>query len=309
MFSKSTKVEIHNVITDDIGRYILLYTTYNRTKCLFVNVYAPNRDEPEFLQKLFVEIERFMPDNIIIGGDFNLALEPKIDRKGTHMNNDRAAKWLDEKLNTLDLIDTWRHLNQEPGYTWRQFRPRLACSRLDYFFISKHFTQYINLIEIRCGFRSDHSLVCMTVVLDPHARGPGHWKLNTALLKDKEYVEGINKLLDIELSQCYDSVRTKWEMVKLAVRGSTLQCSARKQKLKRNKIQILERKVKRLEKELNTQKQDRIFEDTYEQLRLVNHELQEIISEKTKGAIIRSRATWATQGELPTKYFLNLEKK
>ena len=285
-----------------------MYATYKSTKCLFANVYAPNRDDPEFLKKLFTEIERFTPDNVIIGGDFNLALEPHIDRKGTHINNERSAKWLKDKIQD-SYVDIWRHFNYEPGYTWRRLRPRLACSRLDYIFTNETFLQYIDAIEVKYGFRSDHSMLCMTINLDSHARGPGYWKLNTSLLKDREYVEGINKLLDIELSQDLDSLKLKWEMIKMAVRGSTIQFSSRKNKSKRNKTAVLERKVKMLENELSANYvKNSLFNDTYEQLRLVNHELQEIVADKTKGAIIRSRATWATQGEMPTKYFLNLEK-
>ena len=52
-----------------------------------------------------------------------------------------------------------------------------------------------------------------------------------------------------------------------------------------------------------------MFEDTINQLRLVKHDICELQKAKTQGAILRSKATWAMQSELPTKYFLNLEKK
>ena len=42
---------------------------------------------------------------------------------------------------------------------------------------------------------------------------------------------------------------------------------------------------------------------------MVKHELNEIQKSKTKGAILRSGANWTAHGEMPTKYFLNLEKK
>ena len=49
--------------------------------------------------------------------------------------------------------------------------------------------------------------------------------------------------------------------------------------------------------------------DREEQIRLVKHDLRELTKNKTKGAILRSRAKWADQGERPSKYYLNLEKQ
>ena len=49
-------------------------------------------------------------------------------------------------------------------------------------------------------------------------------------------------------------------------------------------------------------------EDTAEQLENLKNELINIRHEKLKGHIIRSRAQYIDQGEMPTKYFCALEK-
>ena len=90
-------------------------------------------------------------------------------------------------------------------------------------------------------------MVVLELVLDRHKRGPGYWKFNASLLKNKDYVEKIDKLLDIELDQPFSSFRQKWEIIKLAIRGSTLQFSARKQKSNRLTMQVLEKKTRSLE--------------------------------------------------------------
>ena len=51
-----------------------------------------------------------------------------------------------------------------------------------------------------------------------------------------------------------------------------------------------------------------LFQNTEEQIRLVKHEINDIIKERAQGAMIRSKMKWCNEGEKPTKYFLNLEK-
>ena len=52
-----------------------------------------------------------------------------------------------------------------------------------------------------------------------------------------------------------------------------------------------------------------IFDDTETQIWLVKHEIEEINRDETKVAMIRARERWEMQAEMPTKYFLNLEKR
>ena len=215
---------------------------------------------------------------------------------------------LKKRCETQKIVDTWRWFYPEIlGYTWRRLNPRLKCSRLDYVFVDEELVQSVDSITLGCGYRSDHSLLSTILVFDEHERGPGYWKLNTSLLRIHDYVEKMNKLLDIELSQTFSSFKSKWELTKLAIRGSTIQYTVRRQKVKHNQSEVLDRKLSKLQQELDNN--EALFRDTKEQIRLVQHEIREITAEKTKGAIIRSRANYALKGEMPTKYFLQLEKK
>ena len=93
----------------------------------------------------------------------------------------------------------------------------------------------------------------------------------------------------------------------MSVRSTTIQYAARKSRSKRNKIDVLERKLKSLEDRIANQTD--ILPDTDNQVRLIKHELEGIVREKTQAAVIRCRANWAEYGEKPTRYFLNLEKR
>ena len=309
LFSKNCSVMVHNVILSPEGRYILLYLTWKKCKFLIANVYAPNKDSPQFMQEVFGKISKFTPHFAIIGGDFNLGIDVTVDRLGSTCNNDKAAKWLSDHLDNSDHVDVWRHLHEDKhGFTWCRNKPKVVRSRLDYFFVSEAFLQFVNTARIIPNFRSDHKMLELGVTFNPHKRGPGYWKLNTALLRDTDYVEKMNRLLEIELSDVKNrEFRKTWELAKIAIRGSTIQYAARKQKSKRNIIEALERKIVKLEKELIDR--NVLFNDTLEQIRKVKHELEQFNREKTRGAIVRAKARWSFQGEMPTKYFLKLEKK
>ena len=174
--------------------------------------------------------------------------------------------------------------------------------------MSENITQFIESIQILPGFRTDHSIVVASLSLCEYKRGQGYWKLNVSLLKDKNYVEAINKLLDIELSQNLQlSFKNRMELLKVAVCRSSIQFVSRKKKSEKLKIKILEKRITKLEQELETP--NPLFQDTEEQLRLVKHDLKDLMSTLTKEAIIRSGMSWVYQGEKPSKYFLNLEKQ
>jgi hypothetical protein len=45
------------------------------------------------------------------------------------------------------------------------------------------------------------------------------------------------------------------------------------------------------------------------ELNEAKHDLEEIRNKKIKGCFVRTKARWIEEGEKPTKYFLNLEKR
>ena len=282
--------------------------TLNDTKLILANIYAPNRDDPDFFADVFTKIGRFSPNYFIIAGDSNLGLDPSVDRYGSGYNNSRAANWLTKHISASSNIDLWRYLYPDRNdFTWRWLKPTSSFSRLDYFLVSETFTQFVEGVKLYPGFRTDHPSLGMKVAFSCDKRGPGYWKLNTSLLRDKDFIEKINNLLEIELEDIKPGqYKKKWELIKLAVRGTMIQYSSRKKKSDKNKIEVLERKLKILEKKLVDS--NPLFNDTEEQIRLVKNEIRQINKEKTKGAVIRAKSNWAFLGEKGTKYFLNLEK-
>ena len=112
----------------------------------------------------------------------------------------------------------------------------------------------------------------------------------------------------MELNQQYGSPTKQWELLKLAIRNSTLQYAAHKAKSNKNKIAILEKKLKEATCQVDNAPAI-LLRSKQHQLSLVRQELAELNNVKMKGAIMRSRARWETLAEKPTKYFLSLEKR
>lgn len=116
--------------TDDQGRYIILQIAKDQLTYTLANVYAPTQGQQEaqisFIDALEEDICKLHPQNIIIGGDFNLCSDPTMDRNRTDIRTsqgtgsrygDRITAFCD----TLMLFDVWRHLHRRyRRYTFRR---------------------------------------------------------------------------------------------------------------------------------------------------------------------------------------------
>ena len=198
-------------------------------------------------------------------------------------------------------------------FTWRRSCPEIKC-RLDFFLISSSLIPAVTSADILTGFKSDHSLITLTLMNNSNPRGPGLWKLNASLLADEEYIDLIKKTIN-EVAKEYENnnevdATLLWDTMKMKIRSSSL-CYARQKKNKMSsKETYLEEKITYLQKildEANVTAMEK--QQITEEIGIINSQRDEISKYKTKGAIIRSRARWYNDGEKNTKYFLNLEKR
>ena len=79
---------------------------------------------------------------------------------------------------------------------------------------------------------SDHSAIKLNVqsVDQRKKSGPGFWKFNASLLEDKEYVEKmcVNIPALIEKYKDVTNLGLKWDVMKMEIRGFTVQYSKRR---------------------------------------------------------------------------------
>ena len=254
-----------------------------------VNVYAPNKDDPEFLGKVIEYALSFACEDIFFGGDFNTVLDVK--RGGTNTNNHKqSVKKIEEIMANLDPTDIWRDLHpQDSVSTWRQRTPEAHC-RLDFFLISQGMVTCVANAEISPGYKMDHSMITISINTNTHPRGRGFWKLNTSL-NDKEYVNQIKETIT-EVLQEYESDNAVddsllWEMIKLKIRECSLKYAGIKKAKRKNTEAELDADISHHERKLerndlsNEEKKTIINE-----LASKKQAFEEINRRKTKGYII-----------------------
>ena len=170
---------------------------------LLVNIYAPNTSTQQttFFRKLSDLInsdERYEQCKILLGGDFNVSLDPSKDCSGGNPVLKDSVKELEEILVENDLIDIWRIQNPDcKKFTRRQKTP-LIQRRLDYWFIPESLQDDVAKIKIVSAVRTDHSAVVIEInSLDTRNHGPSFWKTNNSLLEDPIYVQLIRESVPV----------------------------------------------------------------------------------------------------------------
>ena len=137
LLNNNFNFDILKTFLDPSGRFIICDIKTDEKLFTLANIYAPNEDNPVFFKQVFNHLHDFVCEEIILGGDFNLVMDVKDDKKGglprTHQN---ALKIINQNCEELNLTDIWRTLNADKHrYTWRQRKPEIHC-RLDFFLIS-----------------------------------------------------------------------------------------------------------------------------------------------------------------------------
>ena len=183
------------------GRFLAIKVLIDNKEFLLVNLYGPNTDFPSFYEQVFACLESTGIDHKIIAGDFNLTINDNVDRIGSGMHKNKQARVKIQEQLENGLVDIWRECHARGGFTWRRKKPTPLCERLDFFLIASSLQQMVQKIEVQPNYLSDHSGVVLSMSNNFKKRGKGYWKLNTSLLKDLDYLEKINNLLEVELAQ------------------------------------------------------------------------------------------------------------
>lgn len=324
LFNNTFEFKILKVIKGEDGNSIIILVKINGQEFTLVNVYGPNRDEPEFYGKIKDRLINLEAPNIIMAGDFNLVLDPSRDYYNyKHVNNPRARQAVDEMTQELDLCDIWRELNPDClRYTWRRHNP-FQQSRLDFFLISDMVIALVDDADIICGYRSDHSMITLNLKFDKEQRKRNtFWKYNASLLKDKKYVDEINQLISDIVSeyavlpysrehineipfseiQLVISEETFLDFLLMKIRSKTIAYATMKKRQTNEEEQNLIKEIETLE----------TIRETLDDLRIIEEKqtrLQAIREKRMEGVLLRSRARYIAEGEKITKYFCNMEKR
>ena len=184
-------------------------------------------------------------------------------------------------------------------------------------------------VEIKPGYRTDHSLITLELNYAEQHRGRGLFKFNCSLLRDSNYSAlvkqvikntitdyalpvyrtdflvssiGIENLNEIQFT-ISDSLL--FDVLILNIRTETITYGIRKSKQFSKEEDKLNAAIAQLEQQMNVNPSAEIAEQLTEK----HKQLEEVREVRLHGSIRRSRARWFEEGEKSSKYFLNLEKR
>lgn len=165
VISKRSRINLTSHSTDKQGRWIISKLQKEYSEFFVTNIYAPTNDDSEFWEELEDNI-KLIPDSAtsVIAGDFNLTLDPIIDRNSScKFKPKKSHTALKHLCNRFNMLDAWRLQNPtEREYTFYSF-PHNSYSRIDYFLISGNAISRINQSTIEPRIGSDHSCVTLTL--------------------------------------------------------------------------------------------------------------------------------------------------
>lgn len=281
---------------DSDGRILCVEAKINGVKVILCNIYAPNKESPNFVSKVSKMLGG-LDGPLILGGDFNQVIDDHLDRSkirpSLYSKERNAIHSLQEDLS---LIDIWRLVNpREREYSFYSHSHK-TYSRIDFFLISHSLVDKVIDCNIGVIAITDHALVELHLDLNVDKIKVGRWRMNTSLLQDEEFAkklgEDICKFLELNIGSTA-RLATVWDALKAFVRGKFISQSSFKKKESRNKLQLLEKEIIDLEKLLA----ERFAEEKFRKIYQLKYDLHEIYNKKTEYALFRLKTNFYENGE------------
>ena len=109
LINKAIPFNLEKIITDPNGRFVLVSGCIWGTPITFLNVYAPNADEPTFISDMVLLFNENCKGFGVMAGDFNVTLTALDKSNQTTNYSSRSSKVLQGLCAESGLIDVWRH--------------------------------------------------------------------------------------------------------------------------------------------------------------------------------------------------------
>ncbi|CAC5360931.1 unnamed protein product [Mytilus coruscus] len=166
MISNNYKESSKLVFKDDNGRFIHVTYDYQGKVYTLVSLYAPNNYSER--KEFFMFVRKYITslENLIVGGDFNTTLN-SLDKGGLSKHIcDEAYKELCEIIHSCNVYDVCRSRNENKKiFSWKRItNGMLQQSRIDYFFISRMLSSYVQNVSYNETSFSGHTYVIMNSI-------------------------------------------------------------------------------------------------------------------------------------------------
>uniref|UniRef100_A0A8C0RHM1 RNA-directed DNA polymerase n=1 Tax=Canis lupus familiaris TaxID=9615 RepID=A0A8C0RHM1_CANLF len=288
LISDKLKFTPKTVVRDEEGHYLILKGSIQQEDLTILNIYAPNVGAAKYINQLLTKVKKYLDNNTLILGDFNLALSI-LDRSSKH-NISKEMRALNDTLDQMDFTDIYRTLH--PNSTEYTFFSSAhgTFSRIDHILGHKSgLNRYQKIGIVPCIF-SDHNALKLELNHNKKfGRTSNTWRLRTILLKDERVNQEIKEELKrfMETNENEDTtVQNLWDAAKAVLRGKYIAIQASIQKLERTQIQKLTLHIKELEEKQQIDPTPR----RRRELIKIRAELNEIETRRTVEQINRTRS-------------------
>lgn len=220
LLSKDVNWSMKTLYGDRLGHYLIVRVEFENHSLLLANLYMPTADKEEVQIQTLNNIESlllpYVSENIVAVGDFNVCFDSDLDRHNhvtADIRNPTFRSELSSFLEAFSLIDVWRvqHFGVK-GFSWAR---STKASRLDYVFMLDTMLGSIRSSNYRTVSFSDHSMLEIKIGKVCPRRGPGFWKLNTALLQNVQvFEEVVGMVQDKRTEYAGMDPILRWELLK-----------------------------------------------------------------------------------------------
>ena len=229
LIPKELDFKIDKIIRDDEGRFLIVSINMEATQFILANIYAPTKgyeaEQCEFLDRFRENMQEFIGENVLLGGDFNMTIYPGIDKSGGRdEGRSKYRNSLIEFIEEFGLCDIWREKN--PGvrhYTWSSPDGNIK-SRLDFWLIPNFLIPNAKKTNITPIIKTDHRACTLHLHGDLfQKRGPGFYKFNSDLLRDMDYIKMIKQTIqNCKVNYADANPAILWELAKCDIRRDSI---------------------------------------------------------------------------------------
>ena len=154
---RSLNYKMDQIVVDIEGCYLILKLENDNFEIVIGNVYAPTQDKESdqliVLSNFIEQLSEFGDLPLFLGGDFNLALNPNVDKrtpcKSDHSKRYKEAVW--NFLRAYELVDFW--WEQNPKMRRYTFHRKKQSTRIDYCLISDFIKNAVKGCSIEVSYR------------------------------------------------------------------------------------------------------------------------------------------------------------
>ncbi len=219
-----------------------------------------------------------------------------------NFKSDVSRKFLNEWMLSDDMVDAWREGNPyKRAFSRRQMvMGSLKQSRIDLCLIKREILSYVKNVKYSFLGISDHAAMTVKIGINMGERGGGVWCLNSAILLEEAYKENIRKCINYEMENPLfeENVCEWWERMKEKIKKRSIRYSKQRDFMRKTKAEEM-----KMAMEKEAHKIESNPEHGKEYFCQIKEEMDEYEREKSEGAIVRSRAQYAVEGERSTTFF------